>query len=64
MEDPQNEIREVVRSLCEPRDAKVMLQNVERYFAPEARIIHPMFNSPASSGIDGVKSGYKMLRGR
>lgn len=62
MEDPQLDIRNVVRNLTEPRDADVMLATVDRYFSADARIIHPMLNSPSEHGKEGVKAAYKMLR--
>lgn len=45
-----------------PRDAKEILAGVDKYFAKDAIIVHPMLNSPASSGREGVKAAYKMLR--
>lgn len=62
MEDPQLDIRNVVRNLTEPRDAEVMLATVDKYFSPNAVIIHPMLNSPKEHGREGVKAAYKMLR--
>ncbi|GAA5885003.1 hypothetical protein JCM6882_007188 [Rhodosporidiobolus microsporus] len=62
MQDPQNEIRNVVRSLCEPERGSDLVNSVEKYFAPNAQIIYPLFNSPRGSGIEGVKAGYQMLR--
>jgi hypothetical protein len=63
MEDPVQDIRRVVRALCEPRHATKMLEAVDTYFSPDAIIVHPMLNSPASQGREGVKAAYKMLRG-
>jgi hypothetical protein len=63
MEDPQFDLRNVVRSITEPRSAETLLSNVDRYFTEDAVIIHPMLNSPAAAGREGVKAAYKMLRG-
>ncbi|BGP13380.1 hypothetical protein JCM10213v2_001299 [Rhodosporidiobolus nylandii] len=62
MDSPQQEIRRVVRELCESPNANEILAAVDKYFAPDAQIIYPLFNSPKASGIEGVKAGYKMLR--
>lgn len=62
MQNYEQEIRHVVKSITEPRDADEMLAGVDKYFTTDAQIIHPMLNSPAESGRDGVKSAYKMLR--
>ncbi|ORY90637.1 hypothetical protein BCR35DRAFT_274577 [Leucosporidium creatinivorum] len=62
MEDPQFDIRNVVRSITEPREADQLLANVDRYFTSDAVIVHPMLNSPSASGRAGVKAAYKMLR--
>ncbi|KAK4702535.1 hypothetical protein P7C70_g3687, partial [Phenoliferia sp. Uapishka_3] len=51
-----------VRALTEPRDARVILKAVDKYFSEDAVIVHPMLNSPANSGKEGVKAAYKMLR--
>lgn len=63
MEDPQFDLRNVVRSITEPRLAEELLANVEKYFTEDAVIVHPMLNSPPASGREGVKAAYKMLRG-
>ncbi|KAM0746940.1 hypothetical protein T439DRAFT_318178 [Meredithblackwellia eburnea MCA 4105] len=62
MQDPTNDIRDVVRSITEPRDAPLILLNVDKYFSQDSVIVHPMLNSPAKAGREGVKSAYKMLR--
>ncbi|KAL8279239.1 hypothetical protein RQP46_008276 [Phenoliferia psychrophenolica] len=62
MEDPVNQIRDVVRRITEPRDARTILKHVDQYFAEDATIVHPMLNSPAKAGREGVKAAYKMLR--
>ncbi|GAA6043056.1 hypothetical protein JCM8097_005137 [Rhodosporidiobolus ruineniae] len=62
MQNPNAEIRRVVRELAEPDDSQQMLAAVEKYFAPDAQIFYPVFNSPKAAGIEGVKSAYKMLR--
>ncbi|GAA5982559.1 hypothetical protein JCM11641_002582 [Rhodosporidiobolus odoratus] len=62
MNSPQQDIRRVVRELCEPSNANEMLQAVDQYFSPDSQIIYPLFNSPKASGIEGVKAAYKMLR--
>lgn len=64
MQDPLNEIRAVIRSVTEPISSSEILTNVEKYFHVEATIVHPMLNSPAGAGREGVKSAYKMLRGQ
>ncbi|GAA5938933.1 hypothetical protein JCM1841_002611 [Sporobolomyces salmonicolor] len=62
MESPVNDIRNVVRELCEPAKASDMLNAVDRYFASDAQIVYPLLNSPKRAGIEGIKSVYKMLR--
>ncbi|GAA5893380.1 hypothetical protein JCM5296_004861 [Sporobolomyces johnsonii] len=62
MESPVNDIRNVVRELCEPAKASDMLSAVDKYFASDSQIIYPLLNSPKGAGIEGVKSAYKMLR--
>ncbi|GAA5901894.1 uncharacterized protein JCM6883_000429 [Sporobolomyces salmoneus] len=62
MQSPQNEIRRVVRELVESEKSTDMLAAVEKYFAPDAEIVYPLLNSPRSSGREGVKACYKMLR--
>ncbi|POY70739.1 hypothetical protein BMF94_6149 [Rhodotorula taiwanensis] len=62
MEDPQREVPRVVRELCEPFDANVMLANVDKYFAEDAVFVYPLLNSPPELGREGVKAAYKMLR--
>lgn len=42
MEDPQFDLRTVVRSITEPREASELLANVDRYFTSDAMIVHPM----------------------
>ncbi|GAA5831133.1 hypothetical protein JCM11251_005156 [Rhodosporidiobolus azoricus] len=62
MQDPRNEIRDVVRSLCELPRGIDLVNSVEKYFTPDAQIVYPLFNSPKASGIEGVKAAYQMLR--
>lgn len=62
MQDPVHEIRSVISSITEPREAAVILANVDKYFTATASIIHPMFNSPKQAGREGLKAAYKMLR--
>ncbi|GAA5871129.1 hypothetical protein JCM16303_001700 [Sporobolomyces ruberrimus] len=62
MQSPQNELRRVVRELVESERSVDMLAAVDKYFAKDAQIIYPLFNSPRASGVEGVKAAYKMLR--
>ncbi|GAA5982631.1 hypothetical protein JCM5350_002127 [Sporobolomyces pararoseus] len=62
MQSPQNEIRGVVRALVESEKSVDMLAAVDKYFTQDAQIVYPLLNSPRASGIEGVKSAYKMLR--
>lgn len=62
MENPSLDIRGVIKSITEPRSADVILANVDKYFAKDAVLVHPMLNSVPNLGREGVKSAYKMLR--
>ncbi|GAA5857373.1 hypothetical protein JCM8547_002248 [Rhodosporidiobolus lusitaniae] len=61
MDSPVNEIRGVIRELCQPK-LNGMLNAVNKYFTPNAQIFYPLFNSPKAAGIEGIKSAYAMLR--
>lgn len=52
-----------MRELTETTVSADVLRAVDRYFTQDATIVHPMLNSPQSSGRDGVKAAYKMLKG-
>ncbi|KAH9808888.1 hypothetical protein DFH28DRAFT_992757 [Melampsora americana] len=64
MDNPVKEIEYVVRSITEPYEAKVLAQNIEEYFTPDAQIFHPFINQPYSkdNGREDLKGIYKMLR--
>lgn len=62
MNNPQEELKTVIRSITEPKSSREILVNVSKYFTDDARIIHPMLNSPARAGKEGVLAAYKMLR--
>lgn len=62
MNNPQEELKTVIRSITEPKLGSEILLNVSKYFTSDARIIHPMLNSPSRAGKEGVLAAYKMLR--
>ncbi|KAH9814464.1 hypothetical protein DFH28DRAFT_309761 [Melampsora americana] len=64
MENPVTEIEDVVRSITEPYSAKVIAQNIDKYFTRDAKIIHPTINQPYSkdNGREDLKGIYKMFR--
>lgn len=64
MDDPVKEIEDVVRSLTEPDEARIMAQNVEKYFTRDAYIVYPILklckhNPRGRSHLQGL---YKWLR--
>ncbi|KAG0152127.1 hypothetical protein CROQUDRAFT_650179 [Cronartium quercuum f. sp. fusiforme G11] len=63
MENPVKEIRDVVRSITEPYEASVIAKNVEKYFTPDAYILHPILKQPQTAqSRDDLVGIYKMLR--
>ncbi|KAI8453201.1 hypothetical protein BY996DRAFT_6431605 [Phakopsora pachyrhizi] len=63
MEDPAQEIRDVVRSITEPYEASVIAKNIDKYFTEDAYILHPMLNQPRTkNGRQMLKGIYKVLR--
>ncbi|GAA94239.1 uncharacterized protein L969DRAFT_93620 [Mixia osmundae IAM 14324] len=63
MENPRNDIYDVVRSLVEPASPVVIAQNIDRYYTEDAYIDHPMLNQPHTpSSREGLKGIYTMLK--
>eukprot|EP00918_Siedleckia_nematoides_P069529 GHVU01151619.1.p1 GENE.GHVU01151619.1~~GHVU01151619.1.p1 ORF type:complete len:177 (-),score=13.99 GHVU01151619.1:271-801(-) len=63
MDDPVAEIRDVVRGLTEPYEAKTIAVNVEKYFTENAVLKHPFVCvASASNSRDAIKGIYKILR--
>lgn len=64
MDDPVKQIEDVVRSITEPYEAKVITDNVEKYFTRDAQLLYPFLNQPYSkdNGREDLKGFYKLLR--
>ncbi|EGG05227.1 uncharacterized protein MELLADRAFT_107814 [Melampsora larici-populina 98AG31] len=46
MDNPVTQIEDVVRSITEPYSARVIADNIEKYFTRDAQLIHPTINQP------------------
>lgn len=64
MDDPVKQIVDVVRSLAESYEARVIAENIEKYFTQDAQIFHPFLNQPYNreNGREDLKGIYKMFR--
>lgn len=63
MENPEQEIRHVVRSLCQgtPDEQR---RTIDRYFTPDAEFVHPFCIAPRFSEGDLVLPGLRRLSSR
>ncbi|KAG0146522.1 hypothetical protein CROQUDRAFT_657340 [Cronartium quercuum f. sp. fusiforme G11] len=63
MENPVNEVRDVVRGVTEPHDAAEIARNVEKYFTEDAIILHPALDLPRTpNSRDHIMGIYKWFR--
>ncbi|KAI3397756.1 hypothetical protein diail_10409 [Diaporthe ilicicola] len=63
MENPEQEIRQVVRSLCQgtPEEQR---RTIDRYFTPDAEFVHPFCIAPRFNQGDLVLPGLRSLSSR
>ncbi|KAF8556387.1 hypothetical protein OG21DRAFT_1409237 [Imleria badia] len=60
MQDPKKEISGVIRTLCTTRDANQLQATVEKYFAPDAKLLHPLCKANSRNEILGAFQWYRL----
>lgn len=60
MQDPKKEIANIVRTLCTTRDASELEETVNKYFAPDAKFLHPLCRANSRNEILGLFQWYRL----
>lgn len=60
MQDPKRDIPSVIRTLCTTRDAAELEATVKKYFALDAKFLHPLCTANSRNEILGLFQWYRL----